>query len=61
MLSQPRECLDFRVYQTRNSYEIDATRLFAYFEGQKPREPNAEYRWNVERGCAEIAFSFTQS
>lgn len=43
IVSDPENCVDWRIYQTVNEYEIDMTRKYVTGEGNVPSWPIASY------------------
>lgn len=61
LVSDPVNCLDWRIYQTKNAFNIDSTRLNVNSEGGVASWPAATYQFNTVSSSGEIDFSFSQS
>ena len=46
LVSDPVNCIDWRIYQIANAYDIDHSRVGSTSEGDVPTWPNAEYAFN---------------
>jgi hypothetical protein len=61
IVSDPLNCVDWRIYQTVNEYEIDMTRKYVTVEGDVPSWPVSSYTFNTVADAAEITFRITQA
>jgi hypothetical protein len=61
IVSDPVNCVDWRIYQTANAFGIDSTRKYQVGEGSKPSWPVASYGFLDTVGAAEINFTVLQN
>jgi hypothetical protein len=43
IVSDPTNCVDWRIYQNTNAYNVDFSREWASTDGQVPSWPKAQY------------------
>jgi hypothetical protein len=60
LVADPDNCIDWRVYQTANSYDIDNSRLNVAAEGAKPQWPAATYQFNSASSAGQLDFILSQ-
>ena len=60
LVSDPFNCLDWRVYQTNNAFNIDSSRKYSGAEGSVPSWPKASYSFNQQASAGQLDFSLSQ-
>lgn len=48
IVSDPVNCVDWRIYQTANSFDVDHSRLYVKNEGNVPSFPSSSYSYNIQ-------------
>lgn len=54
-------CVDWRLYQNGNSYDVDRSRLYVNGEGSVPAWPVTTYSFNAQSSAGQLDFSMSQS
>jgi hypothetical protein len=54
LVSDPINCIDWRLYQTANAFDVNPSRLSVAQEGALPAWPKASYQYNQQSSAGQI-------